>query len=399
MRFCDACHERGYRLGVNCECGNWGESDDDSDDDSDVEQSLLSPRSYAIPLSRLFTTPPSQIVRRPYCNACVETTLNPPCEGCQMRFCDGCMTEGWLYGITCDCAGEGGPDVATRASVTKAAQAPLLSLGEGSQYHHTPYCDMCGARTYAYPCPRCGMRFCAECQMEYCLGVDCACGDIDDPPPTPVFSLDAAYAEDIPRSRTEVRPMPVKAPCELCGHIPRFKHIRLTCPYCLKCVGIRCPGNHCWCFESRCCVFCGDSDVTETQEVALIHRTNAAWSGDTSPTRNAKGAHSVIVGMESGNSFPLARRGGSKGATSCSSAESEAVEIGVSLRQGCLQTQDLVDTIVGKRILICRQHFKQLRRLDQTHRSHIGRHVRSSRTRPSIAVPGGSKTPRWRGNS
>ena len=188
--------------------------------------------------------------------------------------------------------------------------------------------------------------------------------------------------------------MPVKAPCELCGHIPRFKHIRLTCLYCLMRVGIRCPGNHCWCFESRCCVFCSASDVTEPQEVALIHQTNAAWSGDPSPARNAKGAHIEIVSMESGNIFPLARRAGSQGVTSGSSAESEVVDFSMSLRQGCLQMQDLVDTIVGRRILICRQHFKQLRRLNRTHRISIGRYVRSSRIRPRIAVLGESKTPR-----
>ena len=76
-----------------------------------------------------------------------------------------------------------------------------------------------------------------------------------------------------------VRPGLVKEPCELCGHSPRYRHVRLTCPRCLLRVGTRCPGNRCWCAISRCCVFdCAedccvasewtDSDATEGRDAA-----------------------------------------------------------------------------------------------------------------------------------
>ena len=129
----------------------------------------------------------------------------------------------------------------------------------------------------------------------------------------------------------------------------------------------------------------GTLSPLDEPNLAIILWTDADWNGDPSHTRSVSGAHIEIVGMESGNTFPITWRAGSQGATSNSSAESEVVALSMGVRHIGLPMQDLFEAFVGRRIpMICRVdntqaiasarkgYSKRLRCLNRTHRISIG---------------------------
>ena len=122
----------------------------------------------------------------------------------------------------------------------------------------------------------------------------------------------------------------------------------------------------------------------DEEDLTLILWTDADWNGDPSHTRSVSGAHIEVVGMKSGNTFPITWRAGTQGATSNSSAESEVVALSMGVRHIGLPMQDLFEAFLGRRIpMVCRcdntqaiaaakkGYSKKLRCLNRTHRISI----------------------------
>ena len=88
-------------------------------------------------------------------------------------------------------------------------------------------------------------------------------------------------------------------------------------------------------------------DVTGLQ---IELSTDADWNGDACTSRSVSGMYLDLVNPKSGNVFPLAWRSSGQSATSCSTAESEAVALSHGLRHFGLPGQDLVHEFLGERI-------------------------------------------------
>ncbi|CAK0824602.1 unnamed protein product, partial [Prorocentrum cordatum] len=91
----------------------------------------------------------------------------------------------------------------------------------------------------------------------------------------------------------------------------------------------------------------GQLSPSDLEHLAVRIWPDADWNGDSTTTKSTSGLYCELVGIESGNCFPLAWKVSRQTATSSSSAESETVSMSSAARHCALPVQTLISDMLG----------------------------------------------------